>query len=101
MRESPAIPIIRQLLAAGAALKAYDPVAGPEARKIFTERELALCDSLEQALSDIDAAVLVTRWEEFKRAPQVLRQQSPDAVFVDGRRCLDKRDFSRYEGIGV
>jgi UDPglucose 6-dehydrogenase/GDP-mannose 6-dehydrogenase len=101
MRESPAIPIIRQLLGAGAVLKAYDPVANAEARKIFTERELPLCDSLEQALGDIDAAVLVTRWDEFKSAPQVLKKTSPDAVFVDGRRCLDKKDFARYEGIGL
>jgi UDPglucose 6-dehydrogenase len=101
MRESPAIPIIRQLLAAGSVLKAYDPVAGAEARKIFSQAELPLCESLEQALSDIDAAVLVTRWDEFKRAPQVLRKLSPEAVFVDGRRCLDKGDFSRYEGIGL
>ena len=37
MRESPAIPIIKELLAKGAEIKAYDPVASAEAQKIFAD----------------------------------------------------------------
>ena len=101
MRESPAIPIIRKLLLQGALLKAYDPVANQEARKLFPDHQLTLCESLEEALVDVDAAVLVTRWEQFKAVPELLVKVNPGAIFVDGRRMLSKSDIKRYEGIGL
>ncbi|MBE0669581.1 MAG: UDP-glucose/GDP-mannose dehydrogenase family protein [Anaerolineales bacterium] len=101
MRESPAIPVIRDLLSRGAVVKVFDPVAIHEARKVFASDPLIYCETLEYALADTDAAILVTRWEQFNRVPEMLAKASPDAVFVDGRRMLDKRSFSRYEGIGL
>jgi UDPglucose 6-dehydrogenase/GDP-mannose 6-dehydrogenase len=101
MRESPAIPIIRELLAAGATLKAYDPAAIEEARKIFPNGQLQLCDELAQAVRDVQAIVLVTRWEEFRLLPELLKGMSSPPVFIDGRRMLEKSSFQRYEGIGL
>src|SRR5262245_33347291 len=48
VRESPAFPIMRELLQRGAALKVYDPVAMEEARKAFREPGVVYCESLEQ-----------------------------------------------------
>jgi UDPglucose 6-dehydrogenase/GDP-mannose 6-dehydrogenase len=101
MRESPAIPIIRELLAAGATLKAYDPAALEEARQIFPNGQLQLCDDLAQAVRDVQAIVLVTRWEEFRLLPELLKGMSSPPVFIDGRRMLEKSSFQRYEGIGL
>ncbi len=101
MRESPAIPIIKELLEQGAILKAYDPVANDEAGKLFPENELALCPILEEALKGVDGIVLVTRWEEFQKVPGLLMKINPGAVFVDGRRMVDKTSVARYEGIGL
>lgn len=101
MRESPAIPIIRQLAAEGAAIRAYDPEAGAEAQKIFTNGDLELCDGLKQALEGAQAVVLVTRWDEFRRVPELLARNNPQPLFVDGRRMLEKAGFERYEGIGL
>jgi UDPglucose 6-dehydrogenase len=101
MRESPAIPIIKELLSHGAILKAYDPVANNETRGFFSNNQLALCDTLEDALRNIDAVVLVTRWEQFREVPEILKKINPQAVFVDGRRMLDKNKFKHYEGIGL
>lgn len=101
MRESPAIPIIKELLVHKAILKAYDPVANHVARELFSESQLILCEALEGALRNIDAAVLVTRWEEFRDVPELLARVNPRALFVDGRRMLDKRLFEHYEGIGL
>lgn len=101
MRESPAIPIIRQLAAEGAAIRAYDPEAGAEAQKIFTNGDLELCDGLKQALEGAQAVVLVTRWDEFHRIPGLLAQHHPQPVLIDGRRMLEKTGFERYEGIGL
>jgi UDPglucose 6-dehydrogenase len=101
MRESPAIPVIRELLANGAVVKAFDPVATREARKVFAYDPLTYCDSLEESLENADAVVLVTRWEHFRRVPEMLAEMNPRALFVDGRRMLDKKSFTRYEGIGL
>jgi UDPglucose 6-dehydrogenase/GDP-mannose 6-dehydrogenase len=100
MRESPAIPIINSLLAEQAKIQAYDPVANLEARKIFGDK-VSLADSLEQVISNADAVVLVTRWDEFRRVPEILVHANPAPVFVDGRRMLDKQTIARYEGIGL
>jgi UDPglucose 6-dehydrogenase/GDP-mannose 6-dehydrogenase len=100
MRESPAIPIVRDLLARGARVRGYDPIANGEARKTFGD-SLPLCGSLEEALRDCDAAVLVTRWSEFEAVPELVARMNPQPVFIDGRRMLDKHKFARYEGIGL
>jgi len=100
MRESPAIPIVRRLLDEGAAVAAYDPVAGEEARHVLKDK-VRLCESLDDALTDVDAVVLVTRWKEFERVPALLAEADEKPVFVDGRRMLDKTSVDRYEGIGL
>jgi UDPglucose 6-dehydrogenase/GDP-mannose 6-dehydrogenase len=101
MRESPAVAIINQLLAEGAVLKAYDPVANSEARKLFEDSKVRLCGGLEEAVEETQAVVLVTRWDEFKRVPELLARMKPQPVFVDGRRMLDKYSVAKYEGIGL
>lgn len=101
MRESPAIPIIRALLREGATVKGYDPVAVDEARKLFSPQELELSRTLTEVLMEADAVVLVTRWSEFLKVPDLLKQLTPQPLFVDGRRLLDKASIARYEGIGL
>jgi len=101
VRESPAFPIMRELLDLGVVVKAYDPVANEEAQKAFPETNLLYCDSLDSALTAIDAVVVVTPWKEFHEVPVRLKGRQPPVVFVDGRRAFDKQDIARYEGIGL
>lgn len=101
MRESPAVPIIRDLLAQRAKVRAYDPVANEEARKIFVNGNPRLCDKLSDALADVQAVVLVTRWDEFHQLPEHLEAKDPQPLVVDGRRMLDRRKVRRYTGIGL
>jgi UDPglucose 6-dehydrogenase len=101
MRESPAIPIVRALVSEGVHLTAYDPAARDEARHVFREDPVLVCDGLEEAIDATDAIVLVTRWDEFLRVPELLRSRHPQPLFIDGRRMLNKNNFSRYEGIGL
>ena len=100
MRESPAIPIVRQLLARGAQVSAYDPAASHEAEKIFGS-SLKLAPNLEAALDNVEAIVVVTRWAEFLRVPELLRASGATPLVVDGRRLLAKDSVPRYEGIGL
>jgi UDPglucose 6-dehydrogenase len=85
MREAPAIPIIEGLLARGAKVKAYDPAAGPVARRIFGNR-IELCDKSYDALAGADALAVVTEWNEF-REPDFERMRSllKAPVIFDGR----------------
>ncbi|MBM4336531.1 MAG: UDP-glucose/GDP-mannose dehydrogenase family protein, partial [Deltaproteobacteria bacterium] len=100
LRESPAIPIVRELTSRGARLRGYDPAAAANARTLFGD-ELEICASLEQALIDCDAAVLVTRWSEFEAVPELISRLNPGLLLVDGRRMLPKDRIARYEGIGL
>lgn len=101
MRESPAISIIQYLLAEGAIVFAYDPVAIPEARKILDVQDVRFQNSLSEAVKDVDAIVLVTRWKEFEKLPEMLREAKTQPVVVDGRRMLDKNSIFKYAGIGL
>jgi UDPglucose 6-dehydrogenase len=99
VRESPAIPVIRLLLARGAGVKAYDPVAVANAKKVLGSR-IAYAQTLQQCLEDVDAVVLLTRWKEFEAVPALLRAMKSPPLLLDGRRQLDRRSIARYAGIG-
>jgi UDPglucose 6-dehydrogenase/GDP-mannose 6-dehydrogenase len=101
MRESPAIPIVRSLSELGAAIKAYDPVAQEAAKKILGNRNITYCETLSQALDDVDVVVLITGWEEFMQIPELFANLKAQPLLIDARRILDKNRFNRYDGIGL
>ncbi len=101
IRESPALPIIRELLARKAKVKAFDPVARAEAEKYFGAGALDYADSLEDAVDGAQAVLLLTRWPEFERLPEVFAGRSEQPVLIDGRRVVAKDSVERYEGIGI
>jgi len=85
MREAPAIRIIEMLLERGAAVRAYDPAAGPVAKRLFDNR-IALCEKSYDALTGADALAIVTEWNEF-REPDFAKMLSllRTPVVFDGR----------------
>jgi UDPglucose 6-dehydrogenase/GDP-mannose 6-dehydrogenase len=101
VRESPAIPVVKGLLAREAKIKAYDPIAQQEAKKILGNHHIEYCDELEGAISDAQAIILLTRWHEFEALPERLSHLSNQPVVIDGRRMLDKQRVDDYEGIGL
>jgi UDPglucose 6-dehydrogenase len=102
MRESPAIPVVQDLLREGCHVTAYDPAALPEARRIFGRSSaVVLAGTLEQCIAGADALVIMTRWEEFKAVPRLVARCTPPPLVVDGRRLINKNAVPRYEGIGL
>jgi UDPglucose 6-dehydrogenase len=101
LRESPALTVVRELRAAGARVRAYDPIARDAARSLFDDPEIEFPETLERAVHDADAILLVTRWPEFETLADLLAERDEAPLVVDGRRMLDKRRFPRYEGIGL
>ena len=100
MRESPAIPIARILVERGTKVMAYDPIAGNAARALLPVG-VRYADTLEQALAEADAALLITRWAEFSRLPELLAKRVDAPLLIDGRRMIDPRAVPKYDGIGV
>jgi UDPglucose 6-dehydrogenase/GDP-mannose 6-dehydrogenase len=101
MRESPAIPIVQSLRDKGAALKAYDPIARYEAEKLFGKKRMTYCENLEETLQNVQAVILLTRWPEFDKVPEIFQRCDIQPVLIDGRRMLDKHSILQYEGIGL
>lgn len=101
MRESPAIPIVSTLLEQKALVKAYDPIAQKQAENLFANPALVFSETIEDAINDADAIVLLTGWDEFHALPALIADLDPPPLMVDGRRMLDKNLFDRYEGIGL
>jgi UDPglucose 6-dehydrogenase/GDP-mannose 6-dehydrogenase len=100
LRESPAFPVIDGLRAEGAVVTAHDPVAVPAARARLA-RDVATTDDLETALTDADAVVIDTRWDQYQAVPKILIDRDPQPLVVDGRRMLDRDSIARYTGIGL
>jgi UDPglucose 6-dehydrogenase len=91
MREAPSRVLIDDLIGAGASVRAYDPVAGAEAKKIYPdEKRLEIVDSALAALEGADALAIVTEWQEF-RSPdfaQIKARLKTPALF-DGRNLYE------------
>jgi UDPglucose 6-dehydrogenase len=100
IRESPSIPVTRQLLDEGAIVFAYDPVARHEAQRVFGD-DVQFVEDLAEAVADVDAVLVMTRWPEFDTLPELLRGVANAPVVIDGRRMLPKDALPRYEGIGL
>ena len=101
MRESAAIPIVKALHKEQAEISAYDPIAMDEARKRFADIPIQYAASLDDAVQDADAIVVVTTWDEFASLPKIINAMDSPPLLVDGRRMIDKHAVPRYEGIGL
>ncbi|MEM7080531.1 MAG: UDP-glucose/GDP-mannose dehydrogenase family protein [Pseudomonadota bacterium] len=104
MREAPSVTIIEALLAAGAKVRAYDPEASDEARRIFADTlseddsGLTICPTREDTLMDADALIVITEWNEFRSPDFVtLKTQLKDPVVFDGRNLYEP-DFLKELG---
>jgi UDPglucose 6-dehydrogenase len=85
MREAPAVPLIKGLLAAGATIQAYDPEAMKVARSIFGN-DITYAENGYAALTGADALVIVTEWNEFREPDHArMRKLMRSPVIFDGR----------------
>ena len=100
VRDTPAVPIIEQLLAEGAQVNVHDPAALDAVDELFNGA-VEPCPDLPQALEHVDAVLLVTRWEEYRDVPRLLASIDSPPVLVDGRRLIEKDAVARCDGIGL
>jgi UDPglucose 6-dehydrogenase len=104
VRESPAIPLVEDLLAAGATVRAHDPEAAESARRVFGDRIEYSADPYDAA-AGADALFVVTEWlmyrvPDFERLASTMRRP----LLLDGRNLYDPARLRaagfEYVGIG-
>ncbi len=103
MRDAPSLAIARYLLDRGAAVRAYDPEAMGEARKLLPE--LVFCADAYDCVAGADAAVIVTEWEQFRALDMSrLKAAMRRPALVDLRNVYRPADMKAlgfdYEGVG-
>jgi UDPglucose 6-dehydrogenase len=101
MREAPSIVLAGRLVAESAYVRAWDPVADGS----VLPRSVEVVPTIEDAVRDADAAVIVTEWPELKALPTPeIRDLMANPLIIDGRNLLDPEAVRAagfvYEGIG-
>lgn len=103
MRDAPSIDIASALMAAGARVRGYDPVAIEIARPLLPDVEM-YADVYDMA-QGCDALMVITEWNEFKQLDlEKLRETMRRPVIFDGRNLYDPETMKRigfhYHGLG-
>jgi UDPglucose 6-dehydrogenase len=104
MREAPSITISEELLAAGAEVRAYDPVA-TEVAKTCMSSKMNFCESAYEALQGADALLLVTEWNEFRHPDfEKVKKTLKNPRIFDGRNLYNPGQMRslgfKYSGVG-
>ena len=106
MRDAPSRVVIAELAKRGAKVKAYDPVAMTEARRVLEGVQgLDFVDNQTQALEGSDALVIITEWKEFKSPDfDAIKSMLKQPVVIDGRNLYEPALMRalgiEYSGIG-
>jgi UDPglucose 6-dehydrogenase len=95
MREAPSVTLINQVLAAQGKVRAFDPVAGDEARRLF-ENKIVICEEAYEAVQKADALAILTEWNEF-RSPdfELLKKELHHPAIFDGRNLFNPDSLQR------
>jgi UDPglucose 6-dehydrogenase len=105
MREAPSLVLVKKFIEAGAKVKAYDPVAMHEAKRILGDT-IEYAEDQYEALIDADCLLLVTEWPEFKFPNfNIIRKLLKEQVVFDGRNIYELAEMKRkgftYYCIGI
>ena len=94
MREVPSIVLIEKLVAAGCKVRAYDPIAMPEAKRRLGD-SIEYCQDIYDAALGADALMLLTEWKVFRLPtwPAIKKLMNAPVIF-DGRNIYDKKDLT-------
>ena len=103
IRDAPAHIIIQELLAAGAIVQAFDPVAMENTKKLFPK--IQYCQNTYEAAAESECIVIVTEWDEFRYLDlKKIRDVMKQPTIVDGRNIYDPKEVHalgfRYIGVG-
>lgn len=103
MRDAPAITIITMLQKGGAKIRAYDPIATENAKRIL--RHVLFCEDAYRTADGSDLVIIVTEWNEFRQLDlRRLREAMRKPIILDGRNIYDpitvRKEGFVYQGVG-
>ena len=106
VREAPGLQNIRLFLDAGAKVKAFDPVAMPNTKKILQHKNIVYTKKASDALKGAHALIICTEWDEFRVVDyKDLKKRMKGNIIFDGRNVLERSEAEKegftYFGIGV
>ncbi|MCX6785502.1 MAG: UDP-glucose/GDP-mannose dehydrogenase family protein [Candidatus Komeilibacteria bacterium] len=97
IRDSVALRAIEQLVSLGVKVKAYDPLAMPNAKKFFAPK-ITLCHSAGEVFKNSRAVVIATEWPQFKNLPwQKFGRSLKERVIFDGKNLLDPATMEKLK----
>jgi UDPglucose 6-dehydrogenase len=105
LRDAPSLTIAARLVQMGARVRAYDPIAMRACRQQYPDLPIQYCESVAELARGVDALVVVTEWDEFRKLDLcAIAQSMARAVLIDGRNQFDAAEARRagfdYTGIG-
>ncbi|MGL4611323.1 MAG: UDP-glucose dehydrogenase family protein [Trueperaceae bacterium] len=105
LRDSPALTLIEHLHDRGAILRVHDPIATESAKRLYPNLPVEYCDDVAGLVSNCDAVVVATDWQEYKTLPLAdMKKRMRGNLFLDARNLLNAGDIERhgfeYVGIG-
>lgn len=95
MREAPSIPIINELIKAGAQIFAYDPIAQVNARE-FLDSSVHYVENIESAVEQADAVLILTEWEEVINVDLSIFNKMNYPLIIDGRNCFTTTQMETF-----
>lgn len=104
MRDAPSRTVIPALLKAGAKVKAYDPIAMANAKRLPEFEGLEFCSNSHEVAKDVDVLVIMTEWNEFKQLDvEDVKKLMKQPKLVDGRNIYEPEKMKDlgFEYIGV
>ena len=105
LREAPALEIINTLLERGAHVRAHDPIALPEAKRLIKHADVDFIHDPYEACDGADAVILATEWPELRALDLGrIKEKMRGDLFVDGRNAINRAEALEaglvYEGVG-
>lgn len=103
MRDAPSIIVINKLQEAGAKIKAYDPIAMENAKRLL--KNVTFCSNSYDAVKDADLVIIMTEWNEFRQLDLAKVQNAMrNPILLDGRNIYDPKHAEKlgftYHGVG-
>ncbi|KYK25241.1 UDP-glucose 6-dehydrogenase [Euryarchaeota archaeon SM23-78] len=104
IREAPCLTVIDQLLKEYAKIKAYDPEAMENAKKVL-KKGVVFAKNAYEALKDADALIILTEWDEFREPDFAkIKKLMKQHIIIDGRNIYDPIELKKlgfkYKGVG-
>ncbi|ANU13891.1 UDP-glucose dehydrogenase family protein [Planococcus halocryophilus] len=103
LRESASILVTEELIKQGAEVVAYDPIAMDNAKTVLNS-SIQYADSIEEAIENSDAALILTDWDEIKNVDLTVFNKMKNPLVIDGRNCFLVKDMEthgiEYRSIG-